>query len=59
MAKTVKMQQIMDRFRANTSHLLSQANVKQMDLYQDRMQTFLAPFLHKGRQGPHWASAEP
>ena len=58
MAKTVKMQQLMDRNRANTSHLLSQHDVKQMDTYQDRMQTFLAPFLHRSRQGP-WASAKP
>ena len=52
MAKTVKMQQIMDRNRANASNLLTLDSVKQMSMYQDRMQTFLAPFLHRDRHGP-------
>ena len=52
LAKTVKMQQIMDRKGATASNLLSVDNVKQMAMYQDRMQTFLAPFLHSDRQGP-------
>ena len=52
LAKTVKMQQIMDRKGATASNLLSLDNVKQMAIYQDRMQTFLAPFLHRGRRAP-------
>ena len=58
MAKTVKMQQIMDRNRANASNLLTLDNVKQMSMYQDRMQTFLAPFLHRDRQGPCSSAAK-
>ncbi len=59
MAKTVKMQQLMDRNRANSSHLLSAQNVNQIGLYHDRMQTFLAPFLHRSRQVPCLPAAEP
>ena len=48
----MKMQQLMDRNRGNSSHLLSADNVNQITLYHDRMQTFLAPFLHRSRQIP-------
>lgn len=55
----MKMQQIMDRNRATASNLLSLDNVKQMAIYQDKMQTFLAPFLHRDRQVPESPGAKP
>ena len=51
MARTVKMQEVMHRRGLTSANLLSPDVVDQMFRYQDRMQTYLAPFLHRDRQG--------